>query len=315
MLVAVTGASGWIGGQVVEQLRLKEIGVRRLVRCALKPGDYAFDLTRPSDEWTNLLEGCDVIIHCAARVHVSEEQRRGSEADFSLSNSNATKELVRYASAAGVKRFVFASTIGVYDWTEHRPMMEDDLVGPESAYSRSKVEAENWIKDSNLDWRICRLATVFGTGDSANFARLAKAIKRGRFLIPGKGSARKSVIPIDLAAAVLVRAALEPNWSRMLVNVALPIAPSLQEVCDAFSDECALPRARKLPLSIITTAAILGTLVGKLGFRSPLTYITLKKLTTDSVVVTNLLSDFYPSQQWPTFAEALRAHRIFYGKL
>jgi nucleoside-diphosphate-sugar epimerase len=315
MLIAVTGATGWIGSYVVRELSKQGFVVRRLIRRPICEEDRHFDLSRPSKDWTGHLEGCEAIIHCAAMVHVLEECGRGNESEFRLINSEATARLIEAATSAGVRRFVLASTIAVYNWKQIQPLVEHDSTEPESAYARSKLEAEKWVRKSELDWRICRLATVFGTGDRANFARLALALKRGRFIIPGKGSARKSVVTVDMVASVLARAAWDTGWSRKVMNVAFPEAPSLNEICTAFTDICGLPASKHVPMGVMKSAALMGTMLAKFGINAPLTSGTLQKLTTDTVVSTNMLAQYYPGRLWPDFSDALASHSSYYQKL
>jgi len=315
MTIAVSGATGWIGTRVVDELRSRGLKVRRFVRNATQPDDCVWALERPSRTWAEHLSGCDAVIHCAGRVHISEEYNGGDIAEFRRINRDGTDHLIMAATAAGTKRFVLASTIAVYDWAQRRPMAETDATAPMTAYARSKLEAEACLRRSNIDWRICRLATVFGDGDTANFARLAAAIRRRHFFLPGDGTAMKSVLPLEIASSVLVQAACDEKWARTTVNVAMPVAPSLSEICAAFSAVCGMPQVRHIPIAAVRGAAMIGSVLARFGVRLPFTCQTLSKLTTNTVVVTNQLNRLIPVRQWPNFAATLAHHASYYSQL
>jgi UDP-glucose 4-epimerase len=141
---------------------------------------------------------------------------------------------------------------------------------------------------------------------------MANALQQGRFIVPGRGGARKSVISVDLAAEVLVRLALDPNPRYRLTNVGLPEAPTLRELCDAFSAECGFPRARSAPLALLSLGAVLGNLLAKVRPNFPLTTVNLAKLTTSTVVDVAKLYENFPDLPRPTFAEALRPAAAYY---
>jgi UDP-glucose 4-epimerase len=186
---------------------------------------------------------------------------------------------------------------------------------PTTAYASTKLQGESVVSESTLDWRGVRLATVFGRGDKANFAKLARGIRRRRFVVPGNGVARKSVIPVDLAAEVLARLALENSPRHRLMNVSLTDVPTLRGLCDDFSQSCGFGRAPSIPLSALRCGAVVGGLVTRLWPNFPLTTSTLNKLVTSTVVDNRRLRETFPDLSMPSFPEALKPSAEYYRNL
>jgi UDP-glucose 4-epimerase len=177
----------------------------------------------------------------------------------------------------------------------------------------SKLQAEELVRASELDWRIARLGTVFGAGDRANFFRLAQGLRARRFLLPGDGAARKSVLPALKAAEVLGRLAVDETPQRMVLNVAAPEAPSLSEICRAFSIVCGFRYPSRIPIMVMKTMARIGdvAVVVKPGF--PLTSSVLGKLTTPTVLDVSHMRESFPNMTWESFEESLRKAAEYYA--
>jgi nucleoside-diphosphate-sugar epimerase len=319
MSLLVTGAAGWIGRQVCAKLQARGCRVAAYDLVAGDgPWDEAYvggldDLAQPSAELRRLLGTVATVIHCAGRAHRPVETA-AEVALFERTNVVGTRDLLNACRANGVTRIVYVSTIAGYDWDTAPAggVSETAVLRARTAYARTKLEAERLVAEAGLDWRAVRLATVFGAGDRANFSKLAGALRRGRFVVPGPGTARKSVIPVELAAEVLVRLALLDEPKQRLMNVALPEAPTLREICDTFSAECGFSRARSVSLRLLRAAALVGNVAALLRPNFPLTTVNLRKLTTSTVVDPSRLYETLPEMSWPTFAEALRPAVEYY---
>jgi UDP-glucose 4-epimerase len=315
----VTGASGWIGRTVCRELAQHDgvavvaIGRRRLPGVAADgfvEADLSGDIAG-SAALRRALQGDVVVVHCAGHAHRPLETEAERQRFFAV-NRDGTERLVRLAEALDVRRFVHVSTVGFYDWSQSQPVAEDGAVRAASAYERSKLEGERVVRASALDWRVVRLATVFGAGDHANFLRLARALRRGRFPLPGRGAARKSVVPIDLAARCLARLALGEPAPHRLINLALPQAPSLAEITDAFHRVCGFRRPWRLPDPALRAAGRVGDALAQCGLHLPMSTETLTKLTTPTVVDVRRMREIFPDVEWPTFDVALAGHRDWY---
>jgi nucleoside-diphosphate-sugar epimerase len=131
------------------------------------------------------LEGVEVIVHAAARVHVLNDDKAMSATEFDRVNVTPTLELARQAVAAGVRRFVFLSSIGVNGVQTDigKPFTEADPPNPHNPYANSKLKAEQGLlllsEQSGLEVVIIRPPLVYGPGVRANFAALMRAVQRG----------------------------------------------------------------------------------------------------------------------------------------
>jgi len=318
----VTGAAGWIGRQVCVHLQHAGHVVAAFDRvAALGPWSMSFVgeldcMQSPPSELAMLLRRTCTVVHCAGRAHRPIETKQEVTA-FEATNVGGTRYLIDACRRAGVTRIVYISTIAAYDWDQvsFDGALEDGQLYPATAYAATKLQGENLVCESGLDFRVARLATVFGRGDRANFSKLARGLKRKRFVIPGVGNARKSVIPVDLAAAVLARLAMESEPRHRLMNVSLSDVPTLRMLCDSFSQVCGFERAPSVHLGLLQSAAFIGGRVGRLWPAFPLTPATLKKLITSTVVDNRRLLETFPDLLMPSFVEALKLSYEYYRDL
>lgn len=220
--VVVTGANGFVGRALVERLAAECVPVRAAVRragqafaCGVTVVETgALDM---ATTWAPALTGAATIVHCAARVHQLRDVAGDPPAAFMAVNRDATVHLARQAVAAGVRRFVFVSSIGVNGAeTFAEPFRAVDVPAPDSPYARSKHEAEVSLrrvaKESGMELVIVRAPLVYGPGAPGNFATLLRAVHRGLPLPLGAIDNRRSFVAIGnlvdlLALAVRHRAA------------------------------------------------------------------------------------------------------------
>lgn len=147
----ITEASGFVGRHLASalqqatdpwQLRLVARNTNQLQGCdgATRHTIGAID---GDTDWSCLLQGVDVVVHTAARVHVLHDTATDAPAQYRRTNSEGTLRLAHQAAAAGVRRFVFLSTIGVHGSGQNFPYQEADIPAPHSPYAQSKLDAEN----------------------------------------------------------------------------------------------------------------------------------------------------------------------------
>jgi nucleoside-diphosphate-sugar epimerase len=215
--VLVTGANGFLGRHVVAALLDAGCAVRAAMRrpsagagrwpatveiCAV--GDLG-----PETDWAAALAGVDAVVHAAAHVHV---MRPGpaDEATFERVNVQATQRLAQQAAAAGVRRFVFVSSIMVNgEDSGPRAFRAEDDPHPVNAYARSKLAAEALLLRSATGpaprVAVVRPPLVYGPGVGGNFARLIRACARGWPLPLAAVDNRRSLISVwNLADFVLL---------------------------------------------------------------------------------------------------------------
>jgi nucleoside-diphosphate-sugar epimerase len=214
--VLVTGASGFVGRQLCVGLGAGGWRVRAALRRppaglsgagdAVLVGDIG-----PDTDWREALAGADAVIHLAARVHVMRETAADPAALFDRVNVAGTETLVRQAAAAGVRRFVFVSSIKVNgEATSGRPFTENDPPRPLDPYGASKWKAEQAIRStaaaSGMEFVILRPPLIYGPGVKANFLRLLQAVDRGLPLPFGRADNRRSLISVGNLVAFLAAA-------------------------------------------------------------------------------------------------------------
>jgi UDP-glucose 4-epimerase len=203
MKVCVTGSTGFVGTALCRALERDKHEVVRVTRNPGSDGVVAVGDIGPDTGWTQAVAGCDVVVHLAARVHVMNETAVDPDAIFNAINVAATLDLVRAASAAGVRRFVFMSSVKVNgEFTQPgRPFTEADLPAPTDAYGRSKLAAENGIQklagELGIEWVVIRPPLVYGPGVKANFAALIQVTKRGWPLPLGAIQNQRSMVALD----------------------------------------------------------------------------------------------------------------------
>jgi UDP-glucose 4-epimerase len=149
-------------------------------------------------DWTAALTGCDTVVHLAARAHVMGDTSQNPLALYRATNTDATLNLARQAAQAGVKRFVFISTIKVNGEGRDAPYRETNTPAPKDAYAISKWEAEQGLRqiavDTGLEVVILRPPLVYGPGVKANFMRLIQIVKKGWPLPLGAIRNRRSLL-------------------------------------------------------------------------------------------------------------------------
>lgn len=213
--VLVTGANGFVGRVVCGALPAAGHEVRAAVRGLEKlpeppPGGevVAVGSIGPETDWRAALDGVDVVVHLAGRVHVLKERLKDPRSGFHRVNVLGTERLARAAAEAGVERIVHVSSIGVNGIsTQKRAFTEADEPVPHNHYAISKWDAEKALRrvseETALDVVILRPPLVYGPGVKANFLRLMHLVNR-RLPLPLRSvDNRRSLIYVgNLADAV-----------------------------------------------------------------------------------------------------------------
>jgi nucleoside-diphosphate-sugar epimerase len=200
--VLVTGASGFIGSALCAHFAALGHAVVPVVRRHSDLPNARIVGDEDDARWSAALNGCDSIVHLAGRAHAMREEADPLRA-LRIANVDATLMLARRAVAAGVRRFVFMSTIKVNG--EHTKLGScfepNDEPAPEDAYALSKWEAEqglvNIARETGLEVVIIRPPLVYGPGVKGNFAALIGLVKKGIPLPLGALDNQRSMIALD----------------------------------------------------------------------------------------------------------------------
>ncbi|WP_353669725.1 SDR family oxidoreductase [Marinomonas sp. THO17] len=185
--ILLTGATGFVGKQLYTVL-IKSRQVLSVVRDKLS-ADFCecveISEIDKKTQWGDALSGVNCIIHCAARVHIMNDSSSDPLAEFRAVNTEGTLNLARQAVEAGVKRFIFLSSIKVNgeSTSGRQPFTAFDARSPEDPYGQSKSEAEEQLlalgKETGMEVVIVRPPLVYGEGVKANFASLIKLVGKG----------------------------------------------------------------------------------------------------------------------------------------
>ena len=205
MKVLVTGASGTIGRPLTAALAAAGHAVRAAVRGGrTQPFPASVEIARSTDlaepvDWPPLLAGIDAVVHLAGVAHTDI-----TGAAYDRINHLATAELARAAAAAGIKRFVFVSSIRAQSGPHaDHPLSETDPARPTDAYGRSKLAAENAVRAAGVPFTILRPVLVYAPGARGNLASLIRLAAYPLPLPFGRLTAKRSLLSVDnLIAAI-----------------------------------------------------------------------------------------------------------------
>ncbi|MFC3293679.1 NAD-dependent epimerase/dehydratase family protein [Modicisalibacter luteus] len=221
MNILITGASGFVGRRLLATLAAQE-GVfaqgasRRASRASGQDIVRCGNLSATC-EWQHLLNGMDVVVHCAARAHVLNDSTNDPWAAFYQANVQGTLSLASQAVQAGVKRFVFISTIGVNGSKNTIPFTEHHLPQPVDPYARSKWQAEVGLKDiakkTGLELVIVRPPLIYGPDAPGNFGLLSTVATKGLPLPLAGINNRRSFVSVWNLVDFIMHCINHPNAS------------------------------------------------------------------------------------------------------
>lgn len=211
--ILVTGASGFVGGELVRQCRSAGQSVIGLLRSPQEvpwPRLVVSDWRNPA-AFAKACEGRDVVVHCAARVHQMQETSQSPLEAFREVNVHATLALAEAALTAGVSRFVYVSSSKVCgeETLPGAPFSEDSPLHPEDPYGQSKAEAEQALRAIGHRFPggvvIVRPPLVYGPGVKANFLALTRMVERGWPLPFGAIRNQRSLVSLPNLVSLLRR--------------------------------------------------------------------------------------------------------------
>ncbi|MSR05513.1 MAG: SDR family oxidoreductase [Gemmatimonadetes bacterium] len=221
--VLVTGARGFVGAALVHRLgREGRFQVRGTSRNAPTGEASGIEYRRVGDlagdtDWSGAFDGVGTVVHLAARVHVMQDQAADPLGAFRRANTAGTEALARQAARAGVRRFIFLSSIKVNGegTTAGRAFTEADLPAPADPYSRSKAEAEAGLmavaSSTGMEVVVIRPPLVYGPGVKANFLSMVRWLARGVPLPLGAiTDNRRTLIGLDNLVDLILTCAMHP---------------------------------------------------------------------------------------------------------
>jgi nucleoside-diphosphate-sugar epimerase len=264
-LVAVTGAAGFIGRAFCARAATEGAAVRRLVHSSA-PGAVVVDLARASAaELARALDGVQTVVHLAGRAHVGGETAARFDAIYREANELATRRLAEGAIAAGVRRFIFTSSIKVNGESTlpGRPFRPDDVPAPQDAYARSKLAAEAALFDvargTPMEVVALRLPLVYGPGVKGNLRTLIDAVRERRWLPVGAIDNRRSLLGVENLLDALDAAIAAPSLVSGVHFVADATSVSTPALVRAIADALRVaPRIASVPVPLLRIAGLLS---------------------------------------------------------
>lgn len=184
-MILITGSNGFLASYLLKNN--PQLDVRLIDRNNNKHSrsDFFKASINSCTTYIDVLEDIKTVIHCAARVHLMNDESNDPLNDYREVNTAGTMNLARQAMEAGVKRFIFISSIKVNGESTQlgHPFSSSDTRSPADFYGQSKSEAEEqllqYAVETGLEVVIIRPTLVYGPGVKANFASLLKLVSKG----------------------------------------------------------------------------------------------------------------------------------------
>ena len=269
MRIFVTGASGFVGSRLVQVLSARtDVQVTVAVRdpgfsCPGADQVVQFDDLSSAD-FSGVLTGVEAVVHCAARVHVMNESEADPLEAFRRVNVQGTLALAHQAAQAGVRRFVFLSSIKVNGegTVSGAPYTADQPPAPSDPYGISKMEAEKGLLElaatTGMDVVIIRPVLVYGPGVKANFLSMMRWLHKGVPLPFGAIHNARSLVALDNLVDLSITCITHPAAANQVFMVSdgedLSTTVLLRKMASALGKPA---RLLPVPASLLSTAAIM----------------------------------------------------------
>lgn len=281
--VAVTGAAGFIGSNLVRHLEAAGAEVRAVVRhrsgaTPRPPGSQVVADVTDARSLREALAGTSAVFHLAARLH----EGRPAPEELRRVNVGGTSAVV--AEMPRGARLVMFSSVSVYGaGAGAAPFTEESPLAPRTAYAASKLEAEG-AAQRHSDVVVLRSAATYGPGMRGNYVRLVDAVARRRFVFVGDGSNRRTLIHVDDACRAALAALEAPSGG--IYNATDGMVWTLEQIVAAIAAAAGVPQPRlHLPAWPLRAGAAMAAAGARLAGRTPVVSPeTVTKFTEDLAV-------------------------------
>ncbi|MDQ5767552.1 UDP-glucose 4-epimerase family protein [Thiothrix subterranea] len=272
MQLLITGSSGFIGSSLLLSLKsTRTYSITTVIRNkknqdGVEDRSIVMNTIDQDSDWSETLFGINTVIHLAARAHILNDQVSNPLAAFRETNTYATLNLAQQAANAGVRRFIFISSIGVNgNQTHTKPFAADDLPTPAEPYAISKHEAEIGLRqiaaETGMEVVIIRPPLVYGANAPGNFGQLIKTVARGIPLPLGSIHNQRSLVALPNLIDLITTCIDHPAAANQTFLVSDGEDLSTTELLQRLSRALGKPaRLLPIPQSWLETAL---TLVGK----------------------------------------------------
>jgi UDP-glucose 4-epimerase len=269
--ILVTGSTGFVGSRLLAsgEALASHIQFRAVTRRPLEEGfpnveQILVSHIAENSDWTNALFGVDTVIHLAARVHVMDDRASDPLEEYRKANVLSTLNLAKQAASAGVKRFIFLSSIKVNgDKTNiGQPYTEETIAEPLDPYGISKLEAEEGIREicssTGMEYVFIRPPLIYGPGVKANYLKLMNLVQR-RLPLPLGGIVNKrSMLALDNLIHFILLAARHPKAANQLFLLSDQNTLSTPELIDRMAICMGYPSNRliSVPVNLLRLAGL-----------------------------------------------------------
>lgn len=245
-MIAITGATGFLGSELVNSLLRDNHTVKLIVRKSGRinhhPNIIELEIPDLKDKFNikKDLQDVDTLIHVAGRAHVMNEKSSNPLDEFRSVNVESTLALAQQAANSNVRRFIFISSIKVNGEKTYpnKPFTADCEPDPKDEYGLSKLEAElallNLSKNSKLEVVIIRPPLIYGKGVKGNIAKIMKLINLGIPLPFGSINNKRSMIGLDNMIDLIKTCIHHPNAANEIFLASDDHDLSTSEFVDSF---------------------------------------------------------------------------------
>jgi nucleoside-diphosphate-sugar epimerase len=221
MKILVTGANGFIGAHLCQELSRRGISFRATARNSNANNyvDFVSCDLETAESLDQLMDGCEVVVHLAGRAHVTNDD---SLEKYQVANEFVTRRLANAALQSGITRFVYLSSIKVNGESNDSglPFRSTDNPMPLDNYGLSKLAAELALREicqaTKMDYVIIRPTLVYGKGVKANFSALISAVQKGVPLPIASVRNSRSMIGINNLIDLVIATCTNPHAANQI---------------------------------------------------------------------------------------------------
>lgn len=263
----VSGAGGFVGKRLCAYLRERGYTVRTLDRIAPVSAEGGFQMDLAKDACPpGLCEDVDTLFHLAGKAHAVAETGRDAEQYWQI-NTEGTRKLLAAAQQAGVRCFVYVSSVKAVGEAEEQPMDETVALPADTPYGESKYAAEQLVLHGGYVPHpvVLRPTMVYGETDKGNLPRMVRAVRRGLFPPLPEFDNKRSMVHVDDLAQAALLASQNAVAAGQVYIVAGERAYSTRQIYDGIRTALGLkPAGWTIPLCWLQFMAGLGDRLGKL---------------------------------------------------